>query len=120
MYPIGSCFIVTGDVGPIGFNFIVLLCSMPFSRFIAYSYASCGVLVSANNSSAVFALFMCAVNIPRTHSSSLSSLSARKASSTRSAWNFSSVPFFLRSRLIKLYLSNANSLCDKNDFQHLF
>ena len=38
----------------IGFTFIVRLCSIPFSRRIAYSYASCGVRVCANNSSAIF------------------------------------------------------------------
>ena len=50
---IGSCFgVVFGP--PNGFIFIVRLCSMPFSRRIAYSYASCALRVCASNSFAIF------------------------------------------------------------------
>ena len=65
---------------------MVLLCSILLSHLIAYSYTSCGVRVFANSSSAIFSLFMYAVNISRTHSFSQSSQSARDASSTKSAW----------------------------------
>ena len=56
----GSCFIVADCRARKGFFFIVRLCSMPFSRRIAHSYASCGFCVSANKSSAIFSFCMCA------------------------------------------------------------
>ena len=65
--------------------FIVRLCLMPFSRRITYSYASCGLLVCASNSSAIFSFCMCAVNMSFTHSFYRSPQSAPDANSTRSA-----------------------------------
>ena len=59
--------------------FIVLLCSIPFSRLGAYSY---GERVSASNSSAIFSLCMCAVNMSQNHSSSQSPQSVLDASSS--------------------------------------
>ena len=78
-----------------------------FSLRIVYSYASFGVLVGANNSSAILSLFMCAVNKSRTHSSSQSPQSARDASSTKSELNCSKLSVFFCFRQIKLYLSKA-------------
>ena len=108
---VGSCFFCHRQGGSDWIQFHNFAVFGAFLRLIAYSYASYGVLVSANISSASFSLFMCAVNISRTPSSSLSPQSAREASSTRSAWNCSSVSFFLCLRQIKLYLSNAMILC---------
>ena len=65
--------------------YIVRLRSIPFSLPIAYAYEFCGLLVSVSNSSAIFSFLMCAVNMSRTHSSSLSPQSALGANSTRSA-----------------------------------
>ena len=62
--------------------FIVLLCSKTFSRLRAYSY---GERVSARNSSAIFSLCMCAVNMSQTHSSSRSPQSVHDAISSKSA-----------------------------------
>ena len=86
MYPIGCFFVAVAADFPNGFVFLVLLCSIPFSRRVAYWYESCGLRVSAIRSSAIFSLFMCAVNMYLTRSSLLLPQSAREASSTRSAW----------------------------------
>ena len=81
------------------------LCSIPLSRRIAYSYASCGLSVCANNSSAIFSVCM-----SLTHSSSRSPLSALKASSTKSAWNCSRLSDFFCFLQMKFYLSKATIL----------
>ena len=78
-------FLFWCSLSPNGFIFIVRLCSIPFSRRIAYSCASCWVRVCANSSSANFSLCMCAVNMSLSHSSSLFPQSAREANSTRFA-----------------------------------
>ena len=75
-----------------------------FSRHIAYSYASCGVSVSAEKFSAIFSLCKCAVNMSLTQLSSRSPQSAHDASSSRSMWNCSRLSFFFGFVQMKLYL----------------
>ena len=107
MYPIGCFFIAVAANFPNGFVFLVLLCSISFSRRVAYWYESCGLRVSAIRSSVIFSLFICAVNMYLTHSSLLLPQSAREASSTRSAWCCLSDWFFFCFLQIKLYFSKA-------------
>ena len=58
---------------------IVRLCSIPFSRRIAYWYAIFELRVCVYSFSAIFSFFICAVNMYLAHSSSQSPQSAPEA-----------------------------------------